>query len=82
MVNLGELTKISDKLITTRSLTLNNLNITSIADDLEVGGNLTIIRCKDLIKLPDGLFVDGELYAAGFRNSGGIFGEAVGDVEH
>jgi hypothetical protein len=61
VVNLGELTKISDKLITTRSLTLNNLNITSIADDLEVGGNLTIIRCKDLIKLPDGLFVDGEL---------------------
>lgn len=65
VINLGELTKISDKLITTRSLTLNNLNITSIADDLEVGGDLTIIRCKDLIKLPDGLFVDGDLQIIG-----------------
>jgi hypothetical protein len=65
VINLRELTKISDKLITTRSLTLNNLNITSIADNLEVGGDLTIIRCKDLIKLPDGLFVDGDLQIIG-----------------
>ena len=61
VVNLRELTKISDKLITTRSLTLNNLTITNIADYLEVGGDLTIINCKDLTKLPDGLYVEGDL---------------------
>lgn len=61
LINLEELTKLPDKLIVKRNLTIKNLPITSIPNELEVGSDLTIINCKDFAKLPDGLYVEGDL---------------------
>jgi hypothetical protein len=61
LTNLEELTKLPDKLIVTRGLTINNLPVTSIGDHLEVGEDLTIINCRALTKLPDALYVKGDL---------------------
>jgi len=53
--------KYYDKIVVDGSLDLRRTQITSLPDNLHVGGDLNLVGCKNLTSLPDNLSVEGYL---------------------